>query len=269
MENAQHNRTHLKGKTALVTGSTGGLGLAIADALARAGCNIVLHGLDAPQDAQTHIDNLQREYGVQARYLKADLLIQTSIPAMFEKIGATFGGVDILVNNAVLRHFEPIESLPVQSLNNALAVNVTAAFHAIQMSLPHMRAREWGRIFNMTSVYSARAVANRLDYITTKTALVGMTRAVAIETIHQGITCNALCPGSVLTPDIEKRVQALMEKESLDIEKATQLFLLGKQPTCRFVEASHIADMLVFLCGPAGRDITGAILPVEGGWLAV
>jgi 3-hydroxybutyrate dehydrogenase len=132
-----------------------------------------------------------------------------------------------------------------------------------------MRAREWGRIFNMTSVYSARAVANRLDYITTKTALVGLTRAVAIETLDQGITCNALCPGSVLTPDIDRRVQALMEKESIDREKATQLFLLGKQPTGRFVEAAHVADMLVFLCGPAGRDITGAILPVEGGWLSV
>ncbi len=147
-------------------------------------------------------------------------------------------------------------------------MNLSAAFHTIRLALPLMRERGWGRIFNMTSVYGARAVANRIDYITTKAALAGMTRAVAMETINQGITCNAICPGSVLTPAIDTRVRALMQERALDRDEATRLFLAGKQPIGRFVDADHVADLLVFLCGPAGRDITGAVLPIEGGWLA-
>jgi 3-hydroxybutyrate dehydrogenase len=258
----------LKGKTALVTGSTAGLGHSMAQGLAKAGCNVVLHGLEQPEAMRAVQADLERAYGVKAGYIRADLSDAAQITAMLAEVAQRHGAVDVLVNNAVARHFSPIESFPADAWDNALAVNVTAAFHAIRLCLPAMRERGWGRIFNMTSVYGLRAVANRIDYVTTKAALIGMTRAVALETVNQGITCNAICPGSVLTPNIDARVQALMQEQSLDREEATRQFLAGKQPIQRFVDASHIADLLVFLCGAAGRDITGAMLPVEGGWLA-
>jgi 3-hydroxybutyrate dehydrogenase len=258
----------LKGKTALVTGSTGGIGLAMAQGLARAGCNIVLHGIEDAETVRPAQAALEREHGIRAAYVRADLADVQAIESMIAQLEATHGAVDVLVNNAVTRDFGPIESFPVASWDKALAVNVSAAFHTIRLTLPAMRARGWGRIFNMTSVYGARGVPNRIDYVTTKTALVGMTRVVALETLNQGITCNAICPGSVLTPSIDTRVQALMQEKGMEREEATRLFLAGKQPIGRFVESSHIADLLVFQCGPAGQDITGAMLPVEGGWLA-
>jgi 3-hydroxybutyrate dehydrogenase len=258
----------LKGKTALVTGSAAGIGHAMADGLASAGCNVVLHGIDGEEQLRPVQAELERRHGVQVGYVRADLGDRHAIEAMIDEVTRSHGGVDVLVNNAVTRHFAPVEAFPVEAWDKALAVNVSAAFHTIRLTLPAMRQRGWGRIFNMTSVYAERGVPNRIDYVTTKTALLGITRVVALETLNQGITCNAICPGSVLTPNIEQRVQALMQDQDLDRDEATRVFLAGKQPTGRFVESSHIADLLVFLCGPAGRDITGAMLPIEGGWLA-
>lgn len=257
----------LAGRTALVTGSTGGIGHALAQALAAAGADVLLHG-PAPEAGTPEIcEALSRTHGVRVAYLVADLADAGSIAAMMARAGER-GGVDILVNNAVTRHFAPIESMPVAAWDEALAVNVSAAFHTIRLALPGMRARGYGRIFNMTSVYGLRAVPNRIDYITSKAALQGMTRAVAMETINQGITCNAICPGSVLTPSIDERVQSLMRERGVARDQAEQAFLAGKQPIGRFVDVAHVAELVVFLCGPAGRDITGAMLPVEGGWLA-
>ena len=258
----------LQGKTALVTGSLAGIGHAMASGLAAAGCRIVLHGIDAEASAAPVCDALAQRHGVEVGYVRADLADTRAIESMMGSIASRHGGVDVLVNNAVTRHFSPIESFPPEAWDQALAVNVSAAFHAIRLALPVMRERGWGRIFNMTSVYGERGVANRIDYVTTKTALIGMTRVVALETLNQGVTCNAICPGSVLTPNIDQRVQALMQDQDLDRDAATRLFLAGKQPTGRFVDSSHVAELLVFLCGPAGRDITGTMLPVEGGWLA-
>jgi 3-hydroxybutyrate dehydrogenase len=187
---------------------------------------------------------------------------------MFRDVTQRHEGVDILINNAVTRHFAPAEAFPVDCWDRALAVNLSAAFHTIRLSLPGMRERGWGRIFNMTSVYGVRAVANRIDYVTTKAALIAMTRVIALETTNQGITCNAICPGAVLTPTSDVRIRALMDQTGLTREGATEGFLDGKQPTRRFVDAAHVADLVVFLCGAAGADITGAMLPVEGGWLA-
>lgn len=257
-----------RGKTALVTGSSGGLGLAIAEGLARAGCNIVLHGLGAPEGVAEQCASLSRDHGVQAAYLQADLADPDAIAGLFAEIGHRHGGVDILVNNAVTRHFAPTENFPVECWDRAIAVNVTAAFHTIRLSLPGMRERGWGRIFNMASVYGVRAVANRIDYVTSKAALIAMTRVVALETLNQGITCNALCPGAVLTPTSEARIRSLMEQQGLARDAALQGFLEGKQPTQRFIDPAHVAELLLFLCGPASGDITGAMLPVEGGWLA-
>jgi 3-hydroxybutyrate dehydrogenase len=258
----------LKGKTALITGSASGIGYAMAQGLARAGCHIVLHGIEDADSVRPAQAALEREFGVNAGYVRADLADRDAIAGLLEAVRRGHGAPDVLVNNAVTRHFSSIDAFPLAEWDRALAVNVTAPFHLIQACLPAMRERGWGRIFNMTSVYGLRAVPNRIEYVTAKSALMGMTRSVAIETINQGITCNAICPGSVLTPNIDSRVQALMQEKGLGRADAERQFLAGKQPIQRFVEASHVADLLVFLCGPAGRDITGAMLPVEGGWLA-
>lgn len=258
----------LAGKTALITGSSAGLGLAMAEGLAAAGCGIALHGLAPAAEVRPVQDRMAQQHGVPVSYLQADLSEADAVAALVDDAVRRHGGVDVLVNNAVARHFGPLESLPRAAWEQALAVNLSAPFHAIRACLPHMRQRGWGRILNMTSAYGLRAVAHRIDYVTTKAALLGMTRAVALETVQQGITCNAICPGSVRTPSIEVRLQELAQAQGLDPDAATRTFLQGKQPTGRFVEARHVAELLVFLCSAAGRDITGAMLPMEGGWLA-
>jgi 3-hydroxybutyrate dehydrogenase len=240
----------IAGKTALVTGSSHGLGFAMADALAAAGCKVLLHGVESPADVQP------ARAAFEARHQIAPLYIEHT------------GSLDILVNNAVTRHFAPLEAFPVDKWDQALAVNLSAAFHAVRLTLPRMRERGWGRIFNMTSVYGMRGTANRVDYVTTKSALLGLTRAVAAETVGAGITCNAICPGAVHTPTSEKRIVALMNEIGLAREPAVREFLRGKQPGGEFVDAAHVAQLVVFLCSDAARDITGAMLPVEGGWLA-
>jgi len=264
----EHAMTRLAGKTALITGSAAGLGRAIAEDLAAAGCNVVLHGLESPAEMDQAQAAMAGTYGVEAHYIQADLADPSAIESLVGEVNRTRGGIDILVNNAVVRHFAPIESFPREAWDAALAVNVSAAFHLIRLTLSGMRARRWGRIFNMTSVYGSRGTTNRIDYVTTKSALLGMTRAVAMETVGQGVTCNAICPGTVLTPNIDMRVRALMEECRLDRAAATRQFLAGKQPNEAFIDATHIAAMVVFLCGPASGDINGAMLPMEGGWLA-
>ncbi|GAA4344401.1 SDR family oxidoreductase [Pigmentiphaga soli] len=258
----------MKGKTALITGSSGGLGYAVAEGLAGAGCNIVLHGLEPAADMESQRSELERRHGVKALYLQADLADPAAIESMIGQARDGLGPVDILVNNAVVRNFGRVEEFPVDAWNMALAVNLSAAFHAIRLTLPGMRQRGWGRIFNMTSVYGFRATPNRIDYVTTKTALIGMTRAVALENVTGGITCNAICPGAVYTPGSEVRVERMMAEQNIDRDTAMRRFMVGKQPSGRFVEPQDVAAMVVFLCGPASRDITGAVLPVEGGWLA-
>jgi 3-hydroxybutyrate dehydrogenase len=258
----------INGRTALITGSSGGLGLAMAEALAAAGCNVVLHGPEAADDVAALPQRLAQRHGVAAHYLQADLADPEAIAVLIAAVKERHGGIDILINNAVTRHFAPVDAFPVDCWDRALAVNLSAAFHTIRLSLPGMRARGWGRIFNMTSVYGVRAVADRIDYVTTKAALIAMTRAVALETADQGITCNAICPGAVLTPASDLRIQSLMEQTGLDRTAATESFLAGKQPTGRFIDPAHVAELVVFLCGAAGTDVNGALLPMEGGWLA-
>lgn len=258
----------IEGRCALVTGSTSGLGLAIAQQLAGDGCNIVLTGLEDPRAMEDCRKRLEDAFGVGTLYRRADLSDPAEIAALTQAAAERFGAVDILVNNAVVRHFAPLDALSQEEWNTALAVNLSAPFHATKLVLPGMRERNFGRIVNVASVYSFIGATNRIDYVTTKTGLVGMTRAVALETAGYDITCNAICPGTVLTPNIEDRIQAVSERENLSREEAERQFLASRQPVGRFIESKNVATLVGFLCGQAGRDITGTTLPIDGGWLA-
>ncbi len=258
----------LRGKTALITGSVGGIGYATAGKLAAAGCTVVLHGIEPIEDGTAAAGRLAAAHGGQAVYLRADLTVVAEIEELMREVAARFGGVDILVNNAVVRSFAPVERFAVADWDRALAVNLSAAFHTIRLAVAGMRARGFGRIVNMSSVYGDFAIANRIDYVTTKTALLGLTRTVALETVTDNITCNAICPGAVHTPASERRIQQLMAAEGLAREAAIQRFVAARQPTGRFVDPENVAELILFLCGPAGRDITGAALPIDGGWMA-
>ena len=255
-----------EGKCALITGSVGGLGLAAAHRFAAAGCNIVLGGFAEPAQIAHAKLNLEEKHGVRAIYSGADLRHPGEIEQMFAEAGNAFGGVDILINNAVVRCAAPVEEFPAAAWDESIAVNLSAAFHTIRLALPGMRRRGWGRIINVSSIYGLIGAANRVSYVTTKTALIGLTRAVALEVMHDNITCNAICPGSVLTPVHEATLQKWMSEEGLSREEAERRFHAGKQPGGRFISADDVADFMVFLCGPGSRDINGAALPIEGAW---
>ena len=258
----------LEGRCALITGSTQGLGLAAAHRFAAAGCHVVLSGLASPDEARATTAALESAHGVRAVYAAGDLSRPADIEAIVDAARTAFGGVDILVNNAVVRHAAPVESFSAQKWDEGVAVNLSAAFHLIRLTVPMMQAKRWGRILNVSSIYGFKGAANRVAYVTTKTALLGLTRAVALEGLPHGITCNAVCPGTTETPVHEAAIQASMSAQSITREEAERRFFAAKQPTGRFIPAEQVASLMVFLCGPDAADITGAALPVDGGWSA-
>lgn len=258
----------LQGRRALLTGSVSGLGLAMAEGLARAGCDVMLNGLQPEDEGEMVSRTLSDRTGAKIGYQQADVATLEGVQDLLDTTRTRFGGIDILVNNAVVRHFAPITEFPAERWDAALAVNLSAAFHAIRLALPDMRHRNFGRIFNVTSVYGTRGTTNRVDYVTTKSALLGLTRSVALENLEYDVTCHALCPGSVLTPGTEARVTELMENNDIDRSAAERQFLYGKQPGARFISPDSVTALLVFLCGSVARDMTGALVPVEAGWLA-
>jgi len=253
----------LNGKWALVTGATAGLGEAVADSLAGAGANVVLHDLVEPRETT---DRLRTRHGVDAISVGADLTQRAAIETMMSDLLGRLGGIDILVNNAVVRHLAPVEQFPPERWDEALAVNLSAPFHLIRLALPAMKQRGWGRIINMASIYSTRAVADRIDYVTTKTGIVGLTRAVALETATTGITCNALCPGTLPTPAIQAKIASAAAREGRSIDHATGDYLATRQPSRRFIATEGVGATVVFLASDAARDITGTMLPIDGGW---
>lgn len=255
-------------RNALVTGSVDGLGLAVVRSLARAGIGVVMNGLADASAMRATCREMEAEYGAPIRYCRADLARPEEIEHLVADATAELGSIDILVNNAVVRHFAPIDAFPTDRWDQAIAVNVSAPFHTMRLVLPGMRQRNYGRIFNMVSVYGLRGTRDRIDYVASKAALIGMTRAVAMETLEHDISCHAICPGSLLSPGTEIRIAQLMEANGGSRIEAERLFLRDKQPTGRFVEPGSVSDLMLLLCGPAGRDMTGAVLPVEGGWLA-
>jgi 3-hydroxybutyrate dehydrogenase len=256
----------LKGKCALITGSVGGLGFAAAQRFAAAGCNIVLSGFAEAEKIAKARREIEETWGVRSIYSSADLRKPGEIEQMFREGESAFGGIDILVNNAVVRCAAPVENFPIDAWDEGIAVNLSAAFHTIRLALPGMKARNWGRIINVSSIYGLIGAVNRVNYVTSKTALIGMTRAVALEVLDHDITCNAVCPGSILTPVHEAAIQKTMAEEGLSRGEAERRFHAGKQPSGRFVAAEDVAGLMVFLCGPGSRDINGAALPIEGAW---
>jgi len=256
----------LRGKTALITGSVAGLGYAMAEALAAQQANIVLHGLEPIEQIQKQSEHLRSTYGASVIYSRANLTVVSEIEGLIDQAQQMFGGVDILINNAVIRNFAAIDTLETASWDESIAVNLSSAFHTSRLTIPGMKKKKWGRIINISSVYGTTATANRVSYITTKTALIGLTKSTAMDVATDGITCNALCPGTVPTPPIVERIAGNAKRAGITIEQAEHDYISSRHPTGRFVAMNSVASFAVFLCSDAGKDITGAVLPVDGGW---
>lgn len=256
-------------RCALVTGSSGGLGYAIAESLAAAGHDVVLHGIDEPAKAEPALAAFQsRHGGVRVVYCRADLSELTGVEGLVTLARETFGDPDVVVNNAVVRHFAPIEQFSDADWQQSLAVNLTAPFRIIRLTLPAMRAKDFGRIINLSSHYGQRGAVSRADYVTTKTGIIGLTRAVAMETVGTGITCNAVSPGTLPTPAIMSRIDAMASSGGISQDEATRNYMKERQPSGRFVRMEDVGAMVAFLCSPAARDITGTVIPIDGGWSA-
>jgi 3-hydroxybutyrate dehydrogenase len=254
----------LTGKTALVTGSTSGIGLGIARILAQHGANIVLNGFGDVASARAQIE----EYDAQVGYHGADMSKPDEIAAMVKYCETEMGGIDILVNNAGIQHVAPIDEFPVERWDAVIAINLSSAFHTTRLALPAMKARRWGRIINIASAHGLVASANKSAYVAAKHGLVGMTKAVALETATTGITVNAICPGWVLTPLVQKQVDARAAQEGISNEEAKRRLLGEKQPSLQFTTPEQLGELAVFLCSPASDNIRGAAINVDGGWLA-
>lgn len=260
--------TTLRGKTALVTGSTSGIGLGIARSLAAEGANIVLNGFGDANEIAKLQEALASEFGILAGYHGADMSKASEIESMMNYAANTFGGVDVLVNNAGIQHVANIEDFPAERWDAIIAINLTSAFHTTRLALPSMKARNWGRIINLASVHGLVASAGKSAYVAAKHGLVGFTKATALETAKTGITCNAICPGWVLTPLVQKQVDARAEKDGLSNEAAKSALLAEKQPSGEFVTPEELGAMAVFLCSDAARQMRGVAWNMDGGWVA-
>jgi 3-hydroxybutyrate dehydrogenase len=257
----------LKGKTALVTGSTSGIGLGIARALAADGANIVINGFG---DAQT-IGAVEKELqglGAKTLYHGADMSKPAEIEDMIRTAEAAFGRIDVLVNNAGIQHVAPIEEFPVERWDAIIAINLSSAFHTIRLALPRMRASGWGRIINLASVHGLVASAQKTAYVAAKHGVVGLTKAVALETAQTGITCNAICPGWVLTPLVQKQVDARAAQQNLSNDDAKKSLLAEKQPSMEFATPEQLGALAVFMCSDAAAQVRGVAWNVDGGWYA-
>lgn len=258
----------LAGKTALVTGSTSGIGLAVARALAKAGAKVMLNGSRPAADAEVLRAELAAEAGVEVGYTAANLADPASARGLVEATIAAFGSVDILINNAGIQHVAAVDAFPDETWDQLMAINVSAVFHTTKAALPSMKERGWGRIVNIASAHGIVASPFKAPYTASKHAVVGFSKAVALEVAEQGITCNALCPGYVRTPLIEKQVVDQAVVHNLPEERVIREVILAAQPTKQFVEADEVAAFAVFLCSDAARSITGSVQLIDGGWTA-
>jgi 3-hydroxybutyrate dehydrogenase len=253
---------------AVVTGSTSGIGMGIASALAAQGCDLMLNGFGDPDAIERQRANLDAAHGVRVLYNGADISRPAECVDLIRDSEARLGVVDILVNNAGIQHVAPIEDFPVDRWDAILATNLSSAFHTIRAAVPLMRQRGWGRIINIASVHGLVASAEKSAYVAAKHGLVGLTKVVALETAGQGITCNAICPGWVDTPLVQHQIESRAKAEGVDLEHATQELLREKQPSGSFTTIEQIGALAVFLSTEAANNITGACIPLDGGWLA-
>ncbi len=258
----------LHGRVAVVTGSTSGIGLGIARALARAGADIVLNGFGDPADIEALRQEISALSHVRASYYGADMSKPAEIAGLIEAATSELGKVDILVNNAGIQHVAPVGEFPVERWDAVIAVNLSAAFHACQAVIAQMRARNWGRIVNIASAHGLVASGNKSAYVAAKHGLVGLTKVIALETARTGITCNAICPGWVLTPLVQQQVDAWAARDHIPPSKAKDLLLEEKQPSGEFVTPQQIGALTVFLCTEQAAQIRGASLSMDGGWTA-
>jgi 3-hydroxybutyrate dehydrogenase len=258
----------MKGKTAVVTGSTSGIGLACARALAGAGANIVLNGLGTPADVERERSAIETDFGVKAVYSPADMAKPREIAGLVALGETTFGSVDILINNAGIQHVSPIEDFAVEKWDAIIAINLSAAFHAIRAAVPGMKRRGWGRIITTASAHSLVASPFKSAYVAAKHGIAGLTKTVALELARSKITCNCISPGYVWTPLVEKQIPNTMQARGLTRDQVINDVLLAAQPTKEFVTAEQVASLALFLCGDDAAQITGTNLSMDGGWTA-
>jgi 3-hydroxybutyrate dehydrogenase len=258
----------LKGKSALVTGSTSGIGLAIARAMAAQGANVTINGFGDKTAIEKERSGIEKEFGVKAVYSPADMTKPAEIANMVNTAEKTFGSLDVLVNNAGIQFVSPIEEFPIDKWDQILAINLSAAFHAIRTAVPGMKSRKWGRIISTASAHSLVASPFKAAYVTAKHGLAGLTKTVALELATFGVTCNCISPGYVWTPLVEKQIPDTAKARGITEEEVKRDVILAAQPTKEFITVDEIASLAVYLCSDAAKAITGANLSIDGGWTA-
>jgi len=258
----------LKGKTAVVTGSTSGIGLGIAEGFAKEGVNLVLNGFGDAAEIEAIRAGLASKFGIKVTYDGADMSKPDQIEAMMKKAAADFGGVDILVNNAGIQHVCPVEDFPTAKWDAIIAINMSSAFHTTKMAVPYMKSKGWGRIINIASAHAMVASPFKSAYVASKHGIMGFTKTVALEVAEKGVTCNAICPGYVLTPLVEKQIPDTAKARGMTEEQVKKDVLLAAQPTKQFVTTEQVAGTAIFLCSDSAASITGTNIMIEGGWTA-
>ncbi|HYC18468.1 MAG TPA: 3-hydroxybutyrate dehydrogenase [Pseudolabrys sp.] len=258
----------LKGKTALVTGSTSGIGLAIARALAQDGANVMLNGFGDKATIDQIRASIEKDFGVKARYSAADMTKPAEIADMIRTTESEFGSLDVLVNNAGIQHVANIEDFPIEKWDAVIAINLSSSFHTIRVAVPMMKKRKWGRIINIASAHGLVASTQKVAYVSAKHGLVGLTKVVAMETANAGVTCNAICPGWVLTPLVQQQIDARAKASGTSVKDEAIKLLSEKQPMHEFTKPESIGALAVFLCTDAAETITGSAYSIDGGWVA-
>ena len=258
----------LKGKNALVTGSTSGIGLAYARALAAEGANVTINGFGEAAAIEKERAGIEKDFGVKAAYSPADMTKPAQIANMIHTAERTFGSLDILINNAGIQHVAPIEEFPIEKWDQIIGINLSSAFHTIRAAVPGMKARKWGRVINTASAHSLVASPFKSAYVSAKHGLAGLTKTVALEVATFGITANCISPGYVWTPLLEKQIPDTMKARGMSAEQVKRDVLLAAQPTKEFVTVEEVAALAIYLCSDAAKAITGANLSIDGGWTA-